>query len=117
MPDEQSKLYALLEKVTAIETQTKFVSDNITSIDARLKKLEDKASNDIEQNLLLKGIKESLSRGNAKFEKIESRIERLERLEGDKAKETMKKVWQYILIAFLGAIISNLGTVVSWLAR
>lgn len=58
-------------------------------------------------------IEESLKRGNQKFDKIDStfekvdaRLDKLERAEGDKAKETIATVAKYVLVAVVGAILS-----------
>lgn len=58
-------------------------------------------------------IEESLKRGEAKFdkmdatlEKLDTRIDTLEKAEGNKAKETIATVTKYVLVAVVGAILS-----------
>lgn len=69
-------------------------------------------------------IEESLRRGNTKFDKlderlnkIDARIDRLEREEGEKAKSILKTVSQYLLAAVLGAIVSNIPILIQSLAK
>ena len=67
-------------------------------------------------------IEESLKRGAAKFdridatiEKLEKRIDVLERAEGEKAKATVAAIVKYVLVAFAGAIVANLSTIINTL--
>lgn len=66
----------------------------------------------------------SLQRGNQKFTKIEERLEKydaridkLEQLDGEKAKNTIRIVSQYVLVAIAGAIITNIPAIISALAK
>lgn len=67
-------------------------------------------------------IEESLKRGAAKFdridatiEKLEKRIDVLEKAEGEKAKATVAAIVKYVLVAFAGAIVANLSTIINTL--
>lgn len=67
-------------------------------------------------------IEESLKRGSAKFdridatiEKLEKRIDVLEKAEGEKAKATVAAIVKYVLVAFAGAIVANLSTIINTL--
>ena len=69
-------------------------------------------------------IEESLKRGDVKFDKLEARldkmdarIDQMERAEGEKAKNVLKTVSQYLLVAVLGAIVSNIPTLIQSLAK
>lgn len=68
-------------------------------------------------------IEESLKRGSAKFdkletsiEKLENRIDTLEKAEGEKAKATIATVGKYVLVAVVGAILSCGPMILSALA-
>ena len=67
-------------------------------------------------------IEESLKRGSAKFdridamiEKLEKRIDVLEKAEGEKAKATVAAIVKYVLVAFAGAVVANLSTIINTL--
>lgn len=67
-------------------------------------------------------IEESLKRGSAKFdridatiEKLEKRIDVLEKAEGEKAKATVATIVKYVLVAFAGAVVANLSTIINTL--
>lgn len=68
-------------------------------------------------------IEESLKRGSAKFDKIDTvldkldgRIDTLEKAEGEKAKLKLQTVGQYVLIAVVGAIVANIPTIINALS-
>lgn len=68
-------------------------------------------------------IEESLKRGAAKFDKIDTaldkldgRIDTLEKAEGEKAKLKLQTVGQYVLIAVVGAIVANIPTIINALS-
>lgn len=68
-------------------------------------------------------IEESLKRGAQKFdkldtaiEKLDGRIDTLERAEGEKAKLKLQTVGQYVLIAIVGAIVANIPTIINALS-
>lgn len=67
-------------------------------------------------------IEESLKRGTQKFDKIDTvlnkldgRIDTLEKAEGEKAKLKLQTVGQYVLTAIVGAIIANIPTIINTL--
>lgn len=66
----------------------------------------------------------SLQRGNQKFskmdeklERIDARLDKLEQADGEKAKNTIRTVSQYVLVAIAGAIITNIPAIISALAK
>lgn len=68
-------------------------------------------------------IEEGLKRGSLKFdkletsiEKLENRIDTLEKAEGEKAKATIATVGKYVLVAVVGAILSCGPMILSALA-
>ena len=52
-----------------------------------------------------------------KFDKLDARMDKLEQAEGNKAKDTIQRIWQYILIAIVGAIIANIPTIIQSLSK
>lgn len=65
-------------------------------------------------------IEESLKRGAQKFDKIDAAIEKLdgridtlEKAEGEKAKATVSAVAKYVLVAIVGAILSCAPMIIS----
>lgn len=65
-------------------------------------------------------MEESLKRGAAKFDKIDAalekldgRIDTLEKAEGEKAKATVSAVAKYVLVAIVGAILSCAPMIIS----
>lgn len=71
----------------------------------------------------LETIMTSLQRGNQKFDKIDTkldrvdeRIDKLENADANKAKDTLKTIGNYILIAIVGAIVANIPNIISALA-
>lgn len=97
-------------------TLIKGVSDISAKVDGLQKSVDD--MRDMAKTISAHGtrigqIEESLKRGNQKFDKIDStfekvdaRLDQLEKAEGDKAKETIATVAKYVLVAVVGAILS-----------
>lgn len=52
-----------------------------------------------------------------KFDKLDVRLDRIERAEGDKAKDVLGRIWQYVLIALVGAVVSNIPTIIHSLTK
>lgn len=100
--NEQDSLIQLLKVTERLGTQ-------MDNIDKRLTKIEAVVTNDIKQDQRLASIEISLGRGNAKFQKIEDRLNKLEQAEGNKAKALWSRVLSYCITAFLGFIIALIG--------
>lgn len=109
----------LLELVKAV--------GNLTSkVDSVQKTLEEMRSMQLRVNThdsQIEQMKLSLQRGeqrflkiDEKFDKLDTRIDKLEQASGEAAKDTLKRIWQYVLIALVGAIVSNIPTIIQTLA-
>jgi DNA repair ATPase RecN len=102
------------------------VSSLTTKVDSVQKSVEDMktiASTVAAHGSAIGEIKESLLRGNKKFdkidtqlEKVDERLDKLERADGEKAKITIKTIVQYLLVAVVGAIVSNIPIIINTLA-
>ena len=62
----------------------------------------------------------SLQRGSqkfdkidAKFDKVDERIDKLENADANKAKDTLRTIGNYILIAVVGAIVANIPNIIN----
>lgn len=102
MDDTETTLRELL-KLTAK------LSGQVESIDKRMDKIENVVTNDVRQDERLASIEQSLRRGNEKFASIEARLNTLEDAEGNKARNVIKSISNYLLTAALGFIISAVG--------
>ena len=104
----------------------KGVSDLNSKVDTVQKSVDD--MKEMAQTISAHGtaigkIEESLKRGEAKFDKIDAkfdkvdaRLDDLEKMDGNKAKETVQTVTKYILVAVVGAILSCGPMIISALA-
>lgn len=97
--DTNDTLIQLLKNVERLSTQ-------FDTMDTRLLKIENVVNNDIRQDQRLSSIETSLQRGNAKFQKIEDRLNALEDAEGNKAKRLVNQVVSYLITAVLGFAVS-----------
>lgn len=66
----------------------------------------------------------SLQRGNQrfikiddKFDKMDARMDKIEQAAGEKAKDTIAKICNYLLIAIVGAIVANIPTIINALSH
>lgn len=97
--DLNAKVDALQQSMDTL----KAVSDRVTQHDTKLDQ-----------------IMTSLQRGNQKFDKIDNkfdkvdeRIDILENADANKAKDTLRTIGNYILIAIVGAIVSNIPNIIN----
>ena len=95
--------------------------DNVQQKLDDIGKVQERVSN---HDTKLEQISISLQRGDQrflkmdeKFDKLETRMDSLEQAEGNKAKDTMQKIWQYVLIALVGAVIANIPTLIQSLSK
>lgn len=102
MDDTQTTLQELLKVTSKLVGQ-------VESIDKRMDKIESVVMNDVRQDERLASIELSLKRGNDKFQTLEGRINALEDADGNKAKNILKSVGNYILTAVLGFIVASVG--------
>jgi len=104
----------------------KSVGTLTTKVDSMQKTLEEMRSMQLRVNThdtQIDSMKLSLQRGeqrflkmDEKFDKLDTRIDKLEQASGEAAKDTLKRIWQYVLIALVGAIVSNIPTIIQTLA-
>lgn len=117
MEDVDSKIIQLVEITTKLSTQMTGLKETMDNMNGRLSTLEQITKNDLEQDLKISHMKEQLAHGNDKMNKLEARVDVLERADGEKAKNAWKTIWNYILVALASALISNIGTIVQWLQK
>lgn len=104
----------------------KSVGTLTTKVDSMQKTLEEMRNMQLQVNThdtQIDSMKLSLQRGeqrflkiDEKFDKLGVRIDKLEQASGEAAKDTLKRIWQYVLIALMGAIVSNIPTIIQTLA-
>lgn len=104
--DGVSSLTAKVDTLQQSVDAVKAISDRVTQHDSKLET-----------------IMTSLRRGNqkfdkidAKFDKVDERIDKLESAEGNKAKDTLRTIGNYVLIAIVGAIVANIPNIINALA-
>lgn len=109
------KILALLEVTTKLSSQMDGLEKNVDKMNVRLNELEHLTKNDATQDLRITNIQESLRRGVEKFDKLSKRddaleeeINQLKEAEGKRAKETIQRVAQYVLMAIVGAVLSSI---------
>lgn len=101
-------------------TLIKGVSDLTSKVDSVQKSIDDmkEVSKQVSRHTTrIEQIEESLKRGQMRFDKIDDRLIALEKAEGEKAKTRIQTVGQYVLIAFVGAIVSNIPVIISALGK
>ena len=97
MDDTETTLRELLKVTSKLVGQVEL-------IDKRMDKIETVATNDVRQDERLTNIEQSLHRGHAKFLAIESRLNKLEDADGNKAKNVLKIVGSYVVTTILSFI-------------
>lgn len=102
MDDTDKTLRELLQLTSKLAGQ-------VESIDKRMDKIENVVTNDVRQDERISAIESSLHRGSEKFASLEQRISALEDVDGDKAKQALKTVGNYLLTALVGFILSAVG--------
>ena len=98
----------------------KVVSDLCPKVDTIQKAVEGVPQLLQKHDTRLDQIEGSLARGNQKFDKIDNRfdkidarIDKLEQADGDKAKNVLKTIGNYLLVALLGAVVASLPTIIN----
>lgn len=106
----------LIKLIDGVSSLTAKVDSVQQSVDA-LKEMQSRVT---AHDTKLEGIAASLQRGNQKFDKIDqrfdkvdARIDKLEQAEGAKAKDTLKTIGNYILIAVVGAVVANIPNIIN----
>ena len=108
----------LIELIRGVSDLNAKVDTVQQSVDA-LKALSEKVT---QHDTKLDQIMTSLQRGNqkfdkidAKFDKVDERIDKIENAEANKAKDTLRTIGNYILIAVVGAIVANIPNIINTL--
>ena len=111
----EDQLIKLVEGVAALNTK-------VDSVQKSVDEMKEMSKTVAAHGTAIGKIEESLKRGQAKFdrldlalEKIDARLDALEKADGEKAKTRLQTVGQYILIAVVGAIVSNIPTIINTL--
>lgn len=101
--DGVSSLTAKVDTLQQSVDAVKAISDRVTQHDSKLET-----------------IMTSLQRGNqkfdkidVKFDKIDERIDKIENADANKAKDTLKTIGNYILIAIVGAVVANIPNIIN----
>ena len=82
------------------------LSSKVDSIQRSVDDMRDMAKTLSAHSTKIGQIEESLKRVETRIDKLDDRIDIVERAEGEKAKETIATVVKYILVAVVGAILS-----------
>lgn len=105
----------LIKTIAGQGAQLKSVADSLNKLDERMARFEAVQESDIKQNERIEQILQRLQQGNSHFDKIESRLTKLEMADGKKAKDLWKQVTGIFVAAIAGAIIGNIGGIIHWL--
>lgn len=102
----EEQLIKLVEGVSALNTK-------VDSVQKSVDEMKEMSKTVAAHGTKIGQLEESLKRGEAKFDKIDKaldkldgRIDTLEKAEGEKAKATISTVAKYVLVAVVGAILS-----------
>lgn len=106
----EEQLITLIKSVSDVSAKVDGLQDSIKGMPQLLQKHDTR----------LDQIEASLKRGATKFdkmetafEKLEGRIDTLEKAEGEKAKATVRTVVRYVGVAIIGAIIANIPSIIN----
>ena len=98
----------------------KVVSDLSPKVDAIQKAVDGVPQLLQKHDTRLDQIESSLQRGNQKFDKIEARfdkidtrIDKLEQADGAKAKNVLRTIGNYVLVAVVAAILANISDIIN----
>lgn len=106
----EEQLITLIKGVSDLSAKVDSIQDSIKGMPQLLQKHDTR----------LDQVEASLKRGQQKFdkidaayEKLEKRIDILEKAEGEKAKATVRTVIRYIGVAIIGAILANVPSIIN----
>lgn len=109
----EEQLLKLVEGVAALNTK-------VDSVQKSVDEMKEMSKTVAAHGTAIGKIEESLKRGATKFDKIDAalekldgRIDTLEKAEGEKAKATVSAVAKYVLVAIVGAILSCAPMIIS----
>lgn len=102
----------LIKSITTQGEQLKAVAESMSKLDERMTKLEALREWDIKQNEKIEQILTRLEQGNEHFERVDSRLTKLEMADGEKAKSVQKQIWNVVIATIGGALIGNLGGII-----
>lgn len=103
---EVSDLSAKIDGVQRTLEDVKNIQNRVTTHDTKIEQMA----------LSLQRGEQRFLKMDEKFDKLDTRIDKLEQASGEAAKDTLKRIWQYVLIALVGAIVSNIPTIIQTLA-
>lgn len=107
----------LIKATTKQEAQFKAFADNVinsnTKIEERLIKLETLREQDVKQNEKIEQILCEIQQVKENYKNMDNRMIILETAEDKKAKALIKQVKELVIAAATGAILANIGTIIS----
>ena len=107
------QLLLVIQSTSKLSTQLDSVQSTMGDLMSRLEKVEDTG---VKISLLeerVTNIDKQLRHGSEHFSKLDKEINALQDAEGDRAKETIKSIWNYVLVAILAGVISHSGDIIS----
>lgn len=113
----ESKSTTLTDQMMLLIKSVGELAAKVDTVQVTLKDMKDIPLRLQAHDSRLQQIEESLKRGNQKFEKYDERIDALERKEGERSTDILKKIGYCALIAIVSAIISNIPTIIQTLAK
>ena len=105
------QLIEVLQHTSKLSTQLESVQATMADLMNRLEKVEDHGTKITLLEERMNNVDKMLRQGSEHFDKLDKEVNALQDAEGDKAKQTLKSIWNYILIAIVGAVLSNLGNI------
>jgi len=112
---EDKTTLKLIKAITKQGEQLKNVVESMNKLEERMARFEILQESDIKQDEKIAQILTWLEQGNFHFEKIETRLTKLEMTDGEKAKNLWKQITGVIVAAVVGAIIGNIDGIISLL--
>lgn len=98
----------------------KIVSDIVPKVDTIQKAVDGVPQLLQKHDTRLDQVEASLQRGNQKFDKIDmrfdkvdARIDKLEQADGTKAKNVLRTIGNYVLVALAAAVLSNIPSIIN----
>ena len=113
MTVNEDKFIQLIETITENSVKLDTMVSNFGVLEERMMKLEALREQDIRQNEKIEHILLSLKSGSEHFSQIDKRLDILEKKDGENAKGTIRTIGGMFIAAIVGAIISNIGNIIS----
>lgn len=109
---EDKTIMELIKAITKQEEQLKNVAERMANLEERMVRFETLQESNIKQDERIAQILTRLEQGNSHFDKIETRLTKLEMADGKKAKDLWKQITSIFVAAITGAIIGNIGGII-----